>query len=63
VVKEETNIMTIFRHRKSGILYSIARVSPPKHTGSWHEATPYFQNQGKTIKNAKLKDFVVIADA
>lgn len=53
--------MTIFRHIKSGLLYSIALVSPRSYTGSWHEATPYFPNQGKTIKNAKLKDFVVVA--
>ena len=55
--------MTIFRHIKSGILYSIALVSPRMYTGSWHEATPYFPNQGKAIRNANLKDFVAIADA
>lgn len=55
--------MTIFRHIKSGLLYSIALVSPRMYTGSWHEAVPYFPNQGKTIKNARLKDFVAIADA
>lgn len=55
--------MTIFRHRKNGLLYSIAIVSPRSYTGQWYGATPYFPNNGKIIKNSKLKDFMVVADA
>lgn len=60
---KETQIMTIFRHIKSGVLYSIALVSPRMYTGSWYEAEPYFPNSGSVIKNANLKDFVAIANA
>jgi hypothetical protein len=33
--------MTIFRHKETGVLYTIALVSPRMYTGSWFEATVY----------------------
>ncbi len=33
--------MTIYRHKKNGLLYTIEKVSPRMYTGLWYEAKPF----------------------
>lgn len=44
--------MTIFRHIKSGKLYTIEWVNPPKAISNWYIATPYKQDGGKLKLNS-----------
>ena len=53
--------MVIWRHKKSGQLYTIAHVKPPKYTGSWHNAMPY-KHDGKVLKDIKMEDFERVAE-
>jgi hypothetical protein len=52
--------MTIFRHKKTRVLYTIEYVKPMMYTGSWHEATPLWG--GKVKKNVSLKDYEVVSE-
>ena len=55
--------MTIFRHKKNGLLYTIELVTPPRFTGSWYEAQPYNHSTlaYPRKKHADLADFQAVA--
>jgi len=54
--------LKIWKNNKNGLLYLIAKVSPPKFTGSWYEAIPYLHsievNHNK--KRINLDDFTLV---
>ena len=55
--------MNIYRHRKTGYLYTLAMVSPRMVLGRWMEATPY--NHAVPVyarrKHVDAKDFTLVA--
>ena len=55
--------MNIYRHKKTGYLYTLAMVSPRMHTGRWMEATPY--NHAVPVYPRRTwvepKDFTLVA--
>ncbi len=54
--------MTIFRHKKNGLLYTIEKVSPRMVLGSWHEAKPF--NHDTPVyarkKHVDMNEFVAV---
>lgn len=55
--------MTIFRNKKSGLLYKIYLITPnwSRCTGYSYEAHPLFLNTTKVLKNIRLESFEKIA--
>lgn len=60
--------MTVFRYKRNGMLYLLARVSPSKVTGSWMEAVPFNHTQtiglrggNKFKSNMSIEDFEAVS--